>query len=155
MNLNKVYEQSVRTLKIIIEFPVKTKGREPLSETERVTTQFLTRLRGIHLRLHLLLIQRFCIRWIMQQASLWCRTNGLSLFNFHFERGSLDDADSRSCCQSGYTYNLVFLVQSCSYQDGLGIYTGVDYLDVFIVSLRQFELYLSLTPLSSCMLRYK
>lgn len=111
-------------LEIIIEFPVKTKVREPLSETERVTTQFLTRLRGIHLRLHLLLIQRFCIRWIMQQASLWCRTNGLSLFNFHFERGSLDDAVSRSCCQSGL-YNLVFHAQSWFSRDSLRFYTDV------------------------------
>lgn len=94
-------------LEIIIEFPAKTKAYEPLSETERVTTQFLRRLRGIHLRLHLLLIQRFCIRWIMQQASLWCRTNGLSLFNFHFEWGSLADAaDSRTCLQQTGT-NLV------------------------------------------------
>lgn len=49
-------------MEIIIQFPVKTKAREPVLQSERVTTQFLSRLRGIHLRRHLLLIQRFCIR---------------------------------------------------------------------------------------------
>lgn len=79
-------------------------------------TQFLRRLREIHLCLHLLLIRRFCIRWIMQQARLWCRTNGLSLFNFHFEWGSRNDAaNSRTCRQSGCS-SLMFPTNVISYE---------------------------------------